>query len=225
MRSATRTSATAHAGPLRDPPPTRKGRRTRFALLRAARKVFEESGYLDARISDIAETAGVAHGTFYSYFKSKEDIFWEVANEVMEEVLHASHPDTPPDATPVERIRLTNQRFLEAWSEHARFLAVLDQVSGLDERFGYLNRQVRYRFLERAERGIRRWQAAGVVDSGLDPHYTAWALCAMVDNLGRFWGIQGEPLELNRLVDTLTSIWVRSLGLNATDRGHDNVDR
>src|SRR5580658_11208270 len=49
-----------------------RGRRTREALIAAARRVFERGGFIDARITDIAEEAGAAHGTFYTYFDSKE---------------------------------------------------------------------------------------------------------------------------------------------------------
>ena len=49
-----------------------RGRRTREALIAAARRVFERDGFIEARITDIAEEAGAAHGTFYTYFGSKE---------------------------------------------------------------------------------------------------------------------------------------------------------
>ena len=50
--------------------------------------MFERDGFLDARITDIAATAGVATGSFYTYFTSKEDVFAAVIEEVNEEMLH-----------------------------------------------------------------------------------------------------------------------------------------
>ena len=52
-------------------PRSRKGAKTRARLLAAAKETFEEDGFLDARISDIAERAGLSHGSFYHYFDSK----------------------------------------------------------------------------------------------------------------------------------------------------------
>src|ERR671932_332195 len=46
----------------------------REAILRAAAKVFARSGYFNAKVADVARVAGVADGTVYLYFKSKEDI-------------------------------------------------------------------------------------------------------------------------------------------------------
>src|SRR5271155_5456762 len=60
-------------------PRSRKGIETRARLVAAAKEVFEEDGFLDARISDIAEKAGLSHGSFYHYFESKEEVFREVA--------------------------------------------------------------------------------------------------------------------------------------------------
>ena len=54
---------------------TAKGLRTREELVAAARRVFERDGYTGARVADIAAEAGLAHGSFYTYFSSKQDVF------------------------------------------------------------------------------------------------------------------------------------------------------
>ncbi|MGH2927257.1 MAG: TetR family transcriptional regulator, partial [Solirubrobacteraceae bacterium] len=70
MASGTRPSRTSPKAPVRA-----RGVRTRAALIDAARRVFERDGYLEARVADIAAAAGVAHGSFYTYFDSKDDVF------------------------------------------------------------------------------------------------------------------------------------------------------
>jgi len=56
-------------------PKTRRGRETREKLLQAAEAEFGERGYADASIASITQRAGVALGTFYVYFESKEEVF------------------------------------------------------------------------------------------------------------------------------------------------------
>ncbi len=56
-------------------PKTRRGRETREKLLQAAEIEFGERGYHEASISEITRRAGVALGTFYVYFDSKEEVF------------------------------------------------------------------------------------------------------------------------------------------------------
>ena len=56
-------------------PKTKRGRRTREKLLHAAEAEFGENGFADTSIASITQRAGVALGTFYVYFESKEEIF------------------------------------------------------------------------------------------------------------------------------------------------------
>src|SRR3954464_6299717 len=104
-----RLSAVSAAGTQEAPtrPRSPKGVRTRARLLEAAKEIFEEDGFLDARISDISERAGLSHGAFYHHFDSKEQVFREVAEslddewaEPMESVIFA--PGSAPD--PHERL-------------------------------------------------------------------------------------------------------------------------
>src|SRR5207253_6544104 len=84
-------------------PRSRKGVQTRARLLDAAKQIFEENGFLEARISDIAQRAGLSHGSFYHYFDSKEQVFREVAEtlddqlaEPMESVIFAPRSSAAP---------------------------------------------------------------------------------------------------------------------------------
>ncbi len=100
----------------------------------AAKDVFEQDGFLDARISDIAERAGLSHGSFYHYFDSKEEVFREVALEVDESL---SAPierilDPSSSATPYERIHDAIRLHLESYREEARIMGVIEQVSRFD---------------------------------------------------------------------------------------------
>src|SRR5438552_12296881 len=115
-------------GGAQNAPRSRKGEQTRARLLDAAKEIFEENGFLDARISDIAERAGLSHGSFYHYFDSKEQVFREVAEAVqsqlaapMTEVVLA-HGST---ASPPERLREALGRYLVTYRDHARIMAVI----------------------------------------------------------------------------------------------------
>src|SRR6266568_9064949 len=112
------TTADAIEGEKPNGPRSRKGVQTRARLVDAAKQIFEENGFLEARISDIAERAGLSHGSFYHYFDSKEQIFREVA-EAMDErlseplgsVIHASGSSE----TPRERLRKALRSHLERY--------------------------------------------------------------------------------------------------------------
>ncbi|MFW5901876.1 MAG: TetR/AcrR family transcriptional regulator [Thermodesulfobacteriota bacterium] len=59
---------------------------TRDALIQAAVSLFHQKGFQMTRVSDIVAAAGVAQGTFYNYFRSKEVIFREICNDFMSQV-------------------------------------------------------------------------------------------------------------------------------------------
>jgi AcrR family transcriptional regulator len=194
-------------------PPTRKGRRTRSEVVRAAREVFEDSGYLDAKVADIAKAAGVGHGSFYGYFPSKEAVFAEVAHEVVGEIFEASRsPDADSD-DPLAAIQSANSQFLEAWARNRRFLLVLDQVATFNDEFRQLWRDIRNLFVQRAERGLRRLQDQGLADTNLDPHVAAFALGGMVENFARAWLLHNEAFDAQVALDTLTRLWAQAIAL------------
>ncbi len=57
------------------------------AILRAAIKVFARKGYFNSKVADIAGEAGIADGTVYLYFKSKDEILHSVFDRAMEEFI------------------------------------------------------------------------------------------------------------------------------------------
>ena len=52
--------------------------KTRENIIESAKKVISEKGFKEASIEDITQKAGVAKGTFYTYFKTKEEIIKEL---------------------------------------------------------------------------------------------------------------------------------------------------
>jgi AcrR family transcriptional regulator len=202
-------------------PATERGRRTRARLVTAARKVFEDAGFLDARIADIAETAGVAYGTFYTYFATKEDIFREVALAVQQELLERhddEEADAPRPRTPIDRLEQANRRYLAAYVRNARIMAVIEQVSTFSAELMEIRRQIRVAFVERSTRSITRWQQEGFADPDLDPYYTASALGSMVDRFAYVWLVLGGDFEFEKSVQTLTKLWAQALDLRTRPR-------
>lgn len=74
----------------------------RALILRAAVETFSASGYHRTRIADIIKSAGIARGTFYLYFGSKNAIFLELLDTLLDEFLSGiDGVDTGPGAQPV----------------------------------------------------------------------------------------------------------------------------
>jgi AcrR family transcriptional regulator len=59
---------------------------TKISLIESAIRIFQQKGFQMTRVSDIVSDAGVAQGTFYNYFKSKEEIFREICDDFIDQV-------------------------------------------------------------------------------------------------------------------------------------------
>src|SRR2546423_2987761 len=194
----------AVSGPRAQKSLTLKGHRTRAALVQAGRQVFEDQGFLNARIGDIAKAAGVAHGGFYHYFDSKEAVFREAAMQVVGEIFDASR--TPPGEAedPLASIEAANRRFLLAWERNAPILAVLDQVATFNDEFRDLWRSIRRLFVERAERGLILLQSEGRADPTPDAPVAARAPRGLGGDFAPSWVLPRRGFQPGGALTTLT---------------------
>ena len=204
-------------------PRSRKGALTRARLLDAAKEVFERDGYLEARVTDIAERAGVSHGSFYHYFESKEEVFREVANEVdarltapMDTVIldHASN------LSPAERIRQAIRLHMESYRDEARIMGVIEQVSRYDDEVSAARFARETHYTRQTEVAIERLQQQGLADPDLDPALAASALSAMVTRFAEMWFVQHHfDCEFEAGVDQITALCMNALQLRDKPRG------
>jgi AcrR family transcriptional regulator len=194
-------------------PLTPKGRERRTEILLAARKVFTERGFLDTRVADIVAAAGVAQGTFYSYFDSKEAVFTEVAQQVVETMMEGLHTEFVRDIDPVERIRRAMVRFVEAFRPNAVMIGLIEQVGTFTPEMRRLRLALRQSFVDRSARGIGRMQADGIADPDLDPVMMAEILGAMVDQTCYLWFFLGKEFDSHAVVESLTTAWSRAIGV------------
>jgi len=212
-------SATAATNPIETTSPaeprSRKGVQSRARLVEAAREVFERDGFLTARISDIAAAAGMAQGSFYHYFDSKEQVFREVAEE--QERRLGAPPDEPPSAEEADSLEaaITGdiRRYLERYRDAARLMGVIEEVSRYDEHVNAVRMATQQHFWEFAEKTIRRLQEQDLVDERLNPTITTEALGALMNRFAELWLVQGSrEYDFDEVVDQLTMLCVNALG-------------
>jgi AcrR family transcriptional regulator len=188
-------------------------------LVDAAKVVFETSGFLDARITDIAEGAGVSHGSFYHYFDSKEQVFREVA-DALDDRMNAPLSDVILDesssAGPRDRIREGNRQFLVSYQRDARLISEVEQVSRYDEQLKAERRTHLQAYGKQLASSLIEMQNAGLVDRQLEPVLTSHAIGAMVTRFADLWLTQGiVECTLDQAVDQLTRLVSNALQLPA----------
>ena len=200
-------------------PRSRKGAETRARLIDAAKDVFERRGFLEARVSDIAEQAKLSHGSFYHYFESKEQVFREVA-EAQEANLTAPSDDDHDGLGELDRLYRANLRYLERYRANGRIMGVIEEVSRYDPEVGAARMARQKHFADRAERSIRRLQGAGHADGDVDPEIAALALGSMVARSAEMWLVEGwGDYDIEHMAAQITRLWANAIGLGPSGDG------
>lgn len=190
-------------------PLTDRGRRTRDSLIGAARGVFEERGYDATRMSDIAQAAGVSHGTVYTWFATKDAVLGAVVDSIVSDLYQSLR--TPEGTDAITRIDLANRAYLDAYRANARLLSVVEQAATSREEFQAVLAGLRATHVRRVAATIERMQTEGEARRDLDANVTAAALCSMVEGFARHWFGRGESYDEDIAVSTLTALWASSL--------------
>lgn len=174
-------------------PKTARGEATRKAILDAAERVIGAKGYNDASIGHITSEAGVAQGTFYIYFKTKEDVFSELVLEMGRLVRHTISEATQgiEDRLAAERAGL--QAFLEFVQAHPDLYRIVQEALFVDPQ---AYRDYYGAFAEGYRAGLREAAAAGQISAG-DPDTRAWALMGIARALGEQLVVfnSGTPIQ------------------------------
>jgi len=188
-------------------PKTRRGEATRRAILKAAEAVIGAKGFNDASIIDITREAGVAQGTFYIYFKSKDDIFAELVVE-MGRLLRLALSEATAEA----RDRIAAERaglrgFLTFVTAHPNLYRIIQEALFVDPD---AYRTYFQSFADSYRDALGEAVAAGEIRSG-DPDIWAWALIGIARNLGERAVIWGDETPIDEVVDAAHDLIVNGL--------------
>jgi len=164
----------------------------RRVLLEAAVRVFARRGFHAARVGDIAEEAGVAHGLLYHYFSSKEEVLETIFSETWADLLAAVR-DVEESGEPArEQLRQVAAILLRSWRRDPDLVRVLvrgvARSSELDRRVGDVGDA-----FAAIERIVRRGQEAGELRPELDARLTSVIFYGAIEELLTGWVLELLP--------------------------------
>jgi len=109
-------------------PRTARGERTLRKILDAAREEFGERGFSDSSIVGITQRAGVALGTFYTYFESKEALFHALVRDMSEQVRDSVGPAMTNARDALDGERRALEAFLRFAHDHRDIYRIIDEA-------------------------------------------------------------------------------------------------
>ena len=179
----------------------------RQQLLAAATWVFARKGYRRAGISDIIERAGVARGTFYLHFDSKEQVFLAIVSDFHKRItqaLTATETPTQPIADPEALLRASFRRWLGFFADNRDATTViLKEASSIDPRFEQGFADLRRSAVDFFAVRYRRFQELGFVRRSIRPVLMAHLLLGMFDELLNSFVLTDLDADLDALAAQL----------------------
>lgn len=194
-------------------PKTARGLKTWVSLLEAAEQEFGEKGFHEAAITGITQRAGVAMGTFYVYFKSKEEIFRALVahmGKLTRSWIGRRIADAP---SRLEAERLGISAFIEFVRQHKDLYRIVNEAQFVapDAYRDYYNA-----FEQAYRRGLDEAVARGEIAPGNNEH-RAWALIGANVFLGQRFAVWEEETSVDEIAETIGKLIVNGLQPADTD--------
>jgi TetR/AcrR family fatty acid metabolism transcriptional regulator len=185
----------------------------RDAILRAATHVFARSGFFQSQVADVARVAGVAAGTVYLYFRSKDDLLVSIFERTMKEALAEGRAALEGVTDPAARLRRMARLHLERIGRD-RDLAVVVQVElrqsiKFMERFSSTHLQD---YLNLIRRTISDGQQAGVFRRDVDANVAAKVFFGALDEMATNWMLSRRKYVLADQADAVADLLIGGLG-------------
>jgi AcrR family transcriptional regulator len=158
----------------------------RACILKAARCVFARQAYADTVVDDIAAQAGIAKGTLYLYFKSKEEIFLAALIEDARQLEEYSRERMEAAATWPDKLKAYMDVRLDYLESHQDFLRIyLAEIRSMMIR-GMRMQSDLFHIIRSSEMHLARIFAVAVAKGEIrpvDPELAALTLCDLVRGL------------------------------------------
>ena len=207
IHSVMSVNAVARRGRAReaDAPPGPK----RDAILRAAIDTFAERGYFNAQVADVARAAGVAAGTVYLYFKSKDDLLISIFERSMRDGLSRGREAVADLEDPPERLRRLARGHL-ARLGNDRNLAIVFQVE-LRQSTKFMERfssTLLRDYLGLIREAIADGQRQGLFRSDIKPTSAAKMLFGALDEMATNWILSKRRYSLEAEADEVVDFFL-----------------
>src|SRR5579864_8482862 len=191
--------------PKADAPPGPK----RDAILRAAIDVFAERGYFNAQVADVARAAGVAAGTVYLYFRSKDDLLVSIFERSMRDGLAEGRAVVADLPDPLKRLRRLARLHLARLGKD-RNLAIVFQVE-LRQSTKFMERfsaTLLRDYLGLIREAVADGQKQGVFRCDIKPTIAAKALFGALDEMATNWILSRRRYALDADADAVVDLFI-----------------
>jgi TetR/AcrR family transcriptional regulator, fatty acid metabolism regulator protein len=184
----------------------------REAILRAATHVFARGGYFNSKVADIAREAGVADGTVYLYFKSKEEILRSIFERNTSEAIAEGREELSKIEDPRDKLRRIARHHLERLGSD-RDLAIVFQVElrGTTKFMEEFSEAGLAAYLNLIREVFEEGQAAGLFRPELNAKLVSKILFGALDEMATNWILSKRRYKLAPMADEVLDIFFKGV--------------
>jgi AcrR family transcriptional regulator len=188
-------------------PKTQRGKNTRNKLLQAAEFEFGEKGFHEAAISGITYRAGVALGTFYTYFNSKEEIFAALVAYMSERTRRWVGERVAGAADRLQAERIGLEAYIEFVRQHKGLYRIITEAEFVaNDAFRAHYEGFARAYVENLDRAGKR----GEIRQG-DYEVWSWAIIGIDVFLGMRYAEWDESMPASEIADIVTDLIANGL--------------
>lgn len=206
-------STTTKKRPAAQPSPKQSAKEAyRQAIVAAAEREFTRAGFAAAKMTAVARAAGVAVGTLYNYFESKEEIFEQVIAQRSNE-MHAGLAEALRAGTPLQKLRALVHKSLENTEQQGALFAVFVERGAIAEYdieriAGKLAQQEYQRFLDTIAEVLQEAVAAGELRENVSIPTMVGALSGALNGVTYAWFRRRRRGRLSAVADDLLELFL-----------------
>ena len=180
----------------------------REAIIKAAIKVFAQKGFFNSKVTDVAGEAGIADGTVYLYFKSKDEILHSIFDRAMEEFISEGKREISEIKAADKRLKRIAELHLERLGTD-RDLAIVFQVElrGSTKFMEEFSAAGFAEYLGIIHRTIEEGQKTGVFRKDLNAKVCSKIFFGALDEMVTNWILSKQPYPLAPMADEVLKVF------------------
>lgn len=187
--------------------------KTKGLIFESAIKTFSECGYRGATMDDIASNAGLAKGTLYYHFASKEDIFNFIVEEGLNILKNKANEVKKLNIDPIEKLtKICRMQLSFLYGYTDFFKVVMSQLWGHEKRQDELRQAIR-EYIDEIEINIKIGILEGKIEKG-DSSLMAYEFFGTLCSAAIYESINIEKIDLEDIIDNTIKFTLRGLGID-----------
>ena len=192
--------------------PRKKQEEKRVKILDAAAKVFAREGFYNAKIGDVANEAGVAHGTVYLYFESKDDLLISLFKENLSEVVQYIESEIQKEKNAEDKLRRMISLQLELIETHPNLTALILvefpqtgkflSSDSVDELAAYIDMIADV---------LKEGAAENIFDASMDADVVATVIYSGIQGIATRWILEKMTYPLKEVADEVSRTFLKGI--------------